>query len=86
MKAHVIHDARGTIKSVVFQSTELEGELKITSDGRGDVVTTVELDEEAAPGRTRADLSDQHLSELGRKIRTGFRVDKDRRTLEKLRA
>jgi hypothetical protein len=86
MKAHVIHDAGGTIRSVVFQSTELDGELEIASEEPGDTVTAVDLDEDVAPGRTGSEPSHQDLSELGRRIRSGFEVDKDRGRLRRLKA
>jgi hypothetical protein len=85
MKTHVIHDADGTIKSVVFQSAELQGELEIVPEGSGDTVTTVDL-EEVAPGRKGGPLSSRDLSELGHEIRTGFEVDKDGGRLRKLNA
>ena len=86
MKTHVIHDTRGTIKSVVFESTELGGELEIVSEGADDTVTTVDL-REIAPGRDDGGgLSVRDLSELGHEIRTGFVVDKDRGGLRKLKA
>lgn len=86
MKTHVVYDAGGTIKSVAFQSTELDGELEIVLEEPGDTVTTVDLDEEIARGRAGADSSGRDLSELAREIRTGFEVDKDRGRLRKLKA
>jgi hypothetical protein len=45
MLAHIIHDDRGTIKSVIFQGTEVQGDLEIQSEGKGDLVTVVDLTE-----------------------------------------
>ncbi len=81
MKAHIIHDERGRIKSIAFESGDVEGSLEISSDFTGDAVTTLDLDEALPRGATDTDLSS-----LAEKIRTGFRVDKDRRKLDKLRA
>lgn len=86
MKTHVVYDADGTIKSVAFQSTELQGELEIVLEEPGDTVTTVELDEEVARGRAGAGSSHRDLSELAREIRSGFEVDKDRGRLRKRKA
>lgn len=78
MKAHVIHDASGTIKSVVFQSTDVEGELEISTEDAADQVTMVDVDD--APAGAPGD----ELSTLGKKIRTDFKVGKGRK-LEKLK-
>ena len=89
MIAHIIHDSGGTIKSVVFQGTEVEGELRIQAANEGELVTTVELDEifQESPVATRDRLggSGHHLFLLARDIRSGFRLDLQRKTLERLK-
>ena len=87
MIAHLTHDADGTIRSVFFQSSEIEdGELEIQSDDDSEFVTTVDLHEtfpELAVD-AGAGLSRHHLYLLARDIRSGFRVDQDHGTLERV--
>jgi hypothetical protein len=86
MIAHIIHDADGTIRSVIFQSPEIEGgELEIQSDDDSDFVTTVTLHDtfpELAVD-SGAEPSRHHLYLLARDIRRDFRIDPERSTLER---
>jgi hypothetical protein len=86
MLAHIIHDADGTVRSVIFQSPEIEGgELEIESENDDDLITIVNL-EESFPEiavDAGAGLSRHHLYVLARDIRTNFRVDSKRKTLER---
>jgi hypothetical protein len=45
MRAHRIHDDAGRIRSVVFQATEMEGDLEIEPSQEGERVTAVDLSE-----------------------------------------
>jgi hypothetical protein len=42
MIGQIIHDNEGNIRSVVIQSTEIEGELEIQTDQEGELVSTVD--------------------------------------------
>lgn len=89
MIAHIIHDNRGTIRSIVFQGAEVEGSLEIQPDEEGEFVTTVDLDEVFPESRvdTGADSgsSRHHLHLIASEIRTGFRLNAERKTLERLK-
>lgn len=89
MIAHIIHDSSGKIISVVFQGTEVEGELELQPQTEGELVTTVDLSEVfpestvdtgAGSGGPRRDLY-----QIARDIRSGFRLDVKRKKLERLK-
>jgi hypothetical protein len=89
MIAHIIHDKDGTIKSIVFQGTEIEGDLEIQSDTRGELVTPIDLSQvfpEGALDTGAGPESSRHrLYLMARDIRSGFRLDPKRKTLERLK-
>jgi hypothetical protein len=90
MKAHIVHDAAGAIKSVVLQATEVEGELEISTDVPGVSVTVVDLaDAAAAAALERLDDvagSDEALSGVVSRIRSEFKIAGGYKGLERLTA
>lgn len=89
MIAHIIHDKSGSIKSVVFQGTELEGELEIEPGEGEDSVTAVDLSEvfpERAVDSDAEHEDSRHLLYLlARDIRSEFELDVERKTLKRLK-
>jgi hypothetical protein len=86
MRAHIVHDDAGNIKAVVFQSTDVQGELEIQSDQKGESVTAVDLGS-VIPGVTVSKDADpattgHYLDLIGREIRSGFRFDKKSSALQ----
>ena len=88
MIAHIIHDNKGSIRSVVIQSTEIEGELEIQTDQEGDLVSTVDLRGIYPvfgfdlPKDSEKSRRQHHF--IARDIRMGFRFDVKRKRLERL--
>jgi hypothetical protein len=85
MIAHILHDEGGNINSVVIQATEIEGVLEVQSDQEGELVTTIDLSK-VFPGSgvdARTDFGDSrhHVNLIAQDIRSGFRVDVNRKTL-----
>jgi hypothetical protein len=91
MIAHIFHDTSGTIKSVVLQGTEVEGELSIQPVNEDELVTAVDVDldevfrESAVGTGAGPGSSGHHLNLIARDIRSGFRLDVQRKTLERLK-
>jgi hypothetical protein len=86
MKAHIIHDAHGAIRSLVIQSTQVPGELEIHPE-KDELVTIVDLTE-VFPEMT-VDMGQENtkheLSLVARQIRSDFRLNPQRKTLERLK-
>jgi hypothetical protein len=87
MIAHIIHDSSGAIKSIAFQSTEVDGQFEVRSVDKDDSVTAADLSEVFPENAVdQGTGSSRHLLYLlARDIRTGFRVNVKRKTLEKLK-
>ena|ERR1043165_2093731 len=85
MIAHIFHDENGNINSIAIQATEIEGVLELQSEGEGEHVTTIDLNEvfpgSRVDGRTEFEDSRYHRNLIARDIRKEFRVDVNRKTL-----
>jgi hypothetical protein len=91
VKAHILYDKEGAIGAVVFQATELDGELEIQPQ-EGQYVTTVDLsvafpENSADTGVRGAGSEDpsRQLYLIARNLRNGYRVDPRGKRLEKRR-
>jgi hypothetical protein len=87
--AHVIHDRSGDIKSIVFQLMGEKGDLEISPEQDGESVVLVDLNEVIPETSAGADAgqatSRQHLNDLADEIRSGFKLDKERKTLQRIK-
>ena len=78
MIAHVFHDAKGNVGTIVFQIAGEAGDLEISSDASGRPVTVDILTlfpDAAVDGAGLAGSSTHHLHLMARELKTSFEVD-----------